>query len=263
MINGFQFALVFLKPSQGVDWNLEDALLVTVVAQDPQTDLALLRINETPDGLAALSLLRNELPQVAQDIHVIGHPQGLVWSYTTGVVSQIRDNHEWFYSDGSVHRSRVLQIQTAINPGNSGGPVLDDQGRMAGLITFSEEGQNLNYAIVADVISTFISRARSATRRGVASADRGDADAQYATTVYEEARIVRARYSEVTAYVLLDSEDRHVGLIIEVPNSRTFVKAWQPGPTGAFLSWSLNREDGEVVAVGSSMGHVPSRFGAP
>ena len=74
-----------------------------------------------PDGLSALSVLQIELPEVGQDIHVIGHPQGLVWSYTNGVVSQIRDNHEWTYSDGSKHQSRVLQIQTAINPGNSGG----------------------------------------------------------------------------------------------------------------------------------------------
>ena len=49
-----------------------------------------------------------------------------------------------------------------------GGAVLDDQGRVAGLIAFSEEGQNPNYAIAAAVVSDFVSRARrSARRRGV------------------------------------------------------------------------------------------------
>ena len=93
-----------------------------------------------------------------------------------------------------------------------------------------------------------MSRARSARRRGVESADPGDADATYSTAAHGETTVVRAAYSDLTAYSLLDPDGRHVGLIIEVPNSRTFVKAWQPGPTGAFRNWSLNREGGEVVA---------------
>ncbi len=134
---------------------------------------------------------------------------------------------------------------------------------MVGLVAFSVEGQNLNYAIAADVVADFVSQARSARRRGVASADATYVNAEYSTAVFGEGRIVRAAYSDLTAYLLLDPDGRHVGLIIEVPNSRTFVQAWQPGLTGAFRNWSLNREGGEVVAVGSGMGDVPSRFRGP
>lgn len=97
--------------------------------------------------------------QVAEDIHVIGHPEGNPWSYSTGVVSQIRDGYEWTYTDGSKHQAKVLQLQTAISPRNSGGPVLDDQGRLLGLIAMSQEGQNLDYAVAADVIQSFVSKA--------------------------------------------------------------------------------------------------------
>jgi len=63
-------------------------------------------------------------------------------------------------------RRKVLQLQTAINPGNSGGPVLDDQGKLLGLIAMSEAGQNLDYAVAADVIQSFILSSASVRTRG-------------------------------------------------------------------------------------------------
>jgi S1-C subfamily serine protease len=104
--------------------------------------------------------------QIAEDIHIIGHPHGNFWSYSTGVVSQIRDGYTWSYKDGSNHTAKVLQLQTAINPGNSGGPVVDDSGNILGLVAMSEEGQNLNYAIAVDVIKRFLSTGMQMNPRG-------------------------------------------------------------------------------------------------
>src|SRR6185437_3997155 len=150
VINGYSGALIFLRPRTGADAATSDTYVAKVVAQSALKDLALLKIINPPSALAVLRIGRLSDVQVAEDIHVIGHPKGHCWSYTTGVVSQIRDAYKWSYSDGSSHQARVIQLQTAVNPGNSGGPVFDDSGSIIGLVAMGEEGQSLNYAIAAD-----------------------------------------------------------------------------------------------------------------
>ncbi len=134
VIDGFTGAVVFLKPQGSAAMQDNQAYGARVVAQNKIADLALLRIVKPSADLHPITVGNSSSVQVAEDIHVIGHPTGHLWSYSTGVVSQIRDGYQWSYSDGSKHEAKVLQLQTAINPGNSGGPVVDDQGRLLGLV---------------------------------------------------------------------------------------------------------------------------------
>src|SRR5208283_5348141 len=158
VIHGFQRGIIFLKPTSGTEPDENSAYGVQLVSQSEETDLALLKIIKPPSGLTSVNLGDLSSIQVAEDIHIIGHPHGQLWSYSAGVVSQVRDNFDWQYADGSKHIARVLQMQTAINPGNSGGPVLDNDAKMLGLVAMSEEGQNLNYAVAIDVIKGFVSK---------------------------------------------------------------------------------------------------------
>jgi S1-C subfamily serine protease len=173
VINGATAGMIFLKPQGGVNIDDSTAYVAQLIVQDETSDLALLRMVKAPATLHPVALGSISMVQIAEDIHVIGHPEGNLWSYSTGVVSQIRDNYEWSYSDGSKHKAKVLQLQTAINPGNSGGPVLDDQGRLLGLVAMSQEGQNLDYAVAADVIQGFLQTAVSSRTRGGASEGSG------------------------------------------------------------------------------------------
>jgi S1-C subfamily serine protease len=99
-----------------------------IVAGDPDRDLALLAVDNPPSGLAPI-VLASKLPQEGDDVAVIGHPQGLLWSYTTGIVSAVRRRYPLGNGLGT-----VIQTQTPINPGNSGGPMLTDDGALAGVI---------------------------------------------------------------------------------------------------------------------------------
>jgi S1-C subfamily serine protease len=65
------------------------------------------------------------------DVVVIGHPLGLLWSVTTGIVSAIRSSYK---VTASQTESTVIQTQTPVNPGNSGGPLLTPEGRLVGII---------------------------------------------------------------------------------------------------------------------------------
>ena len=134
--------------------------------------LALLRINTPRTSLTILKLGNVSNLSVGQDVHAIGHPKGETWTYTKGIISQIRDNYEWRGEDGINHKAKVIQTQTPINPGNSGGPLLDDGGRLVGINSFGLGGsEGLNYALAVDEIQKFLQRteSRRAQRQQTAS----------------------------------------------------------------------------------------------
>jgi len=81
----------------------------------------------------------------------------LPWSFSFGMVSQIRPNHKWTYIDKSEHEATVIQMQTPISTGNSGGPLFTSEGKVVGVNTLMQgEGQNLNFAVAVNHVKKFI-----------------------------------------------------------------------------------------------------------
>jgi S1-C subfamily serine protease len=101
----------------------------TVVGRDPDTDLAVIKI-EPPAGLPVVPLGDSDKLAVGQKVMAIGNPFGLDRTLTTGVISGLQRPIR-----GTNNRPIDAAIQTdaSINPGNSGGPLLDKYGRMIGI----------------------------------------------------------------------------------------------------------------------------------
>ncbi|HVO58673.1 MAG TPA: serine protease [Dongiaceae bacterium] len=80
-------------------------------------------------------------PHEGQTIYVIGHPEGLRYSLSTGIISRLQNS--------------TLQISAPISPGNSGGPVYDQQGNLLGVVSstldksYQPNAENLNFAVTA------------------------------------------------------------------------------------------------------------------
>ena len=160
--------VVVLKPKDSAELKKELAFLATVIKVDEAADLALLKIVNPPPTLSFLPLGAASSLNVGQDVHAIGHPQGEVWTYSRGIISQIRANYEWKTEEGITHRANIIQTQTPINPGNSGGPLLDENARVVGINSFRHRsGEGLNYAVSVDTINEFLSRegSREVARR--------------------------------------------------------------------------------------------------
>ncbi len=172
VIQGASRIAVVFKPQRGVEVKRELAFAAIPIKVDQIADLALLQIQTPPQTLRVLSLGDIATVEVGQDVHAIGHPEGEVWTYTTGIISQIRPNYQWKGSDGLLHQSTVIQTQTALNPGNSGGPLLNDQGEIIGINSFRGEGEGLNYAVAADVVTGFLQRSTSTAAAPSAPAPR-------------------------------------------------------------------------------------------
>ena len=88
--------------------------------------------------------------------YAIGHPNELLWSFTSGMVSSVRPDYNWQYK-GSKHRANVIQTEASINPGNSGGPLFNKRKELIGVNTFTTDGENLNFAIAVNDVVDFIS----------------------------------------------------------------------------------------------------------
>ena len=129
---------------------------VKIIKKDVVKDLALLKIIKPTSALKAIYISRN-IPSIGSQVHAIGHPDLEVWSYTTGYISQIRDDYEWSYEDDIEHVANVYQTQTPIAEGNSGGPLLNKHGNLVGINTFGDDENNFqNFSITVDEIVKFL-----------------------------------------------------------------------------------------------------------
>ena len=250
VIAGHQDAVVFMKPPSGADLDKKYAYYARVAYANPIPDLALLKLMEVPAALPSIAIADISQAQVAEDIHIIGHPHGQFWSYSTGVLSQIRSDYAWKYEDGSQHRAKVLQMQTAINPGNSGGPVVDDSGKLIGLVAMFEEGQNLDYAIAADVIKSFLAQAmRTQTRGAKHAAAESEATGTFAAPV-EMGTVYKSEYQGSVVYWMTGKNGASCCLLIQDKKGNK-IEATRGASSEGFSEWKATLENGEVIRASS------------
>lgn len=102
-----------------------------VVGKDPDTDLAVIRLLETPkEPLTIVPMGDSDKLIVGQKVLAIGNPFGLDRTLTTGVISGLQRP---IRAENLRLIEGAIQTDASINPGNSGGPLLDSHGRMIGI----------------------------------------------------------------------------------------------------------------------------------
>tara|TARA_B110000003_G_scaffold80458_1_gene82130 strand:- start:749 stop:2020 length:1272 start_codon:yes stop_codon:yes gene_type:complete len=126
-----------------------------VIKKNKQKDLAMIEVKGLPSSIKPVVYGKYKDVKIGQTAFAIGHPEGLVWTFTNGMISQKRPEHKWSYKT-SRHKAKTIQIQVPINPGNSGGPLFNKDQRLIGVNTFTSEGENLNFAIAVDDLIEFI-----------------------------------------------------------------------------------------------------------
>ncbi len=108
----------------------------TVVAVDPRSDVALIRINGS--GLPSLTLSDSDTVQLAEAVRAIGYPLsdvlGTDVKVTTGTIAGVIQSKD---------RGKQIQIDAAINPGNSGGPVVNGAGQVVGVASAKLSGSSV------------------------------------------------------------------------------------------------------------------------
>jgi serine protease Do len=116
--------------------------LTNVLFKDEVHDLAFLKV---PEGIELPEALLNDVPvRDGEQVIAIGHPYGLKYTATQGIVS----NPKRLFN-----QINYIQIDAAINPGNSGGPLENTNGEIIGVNTFIiAEGNNLGFSLPASYL---------------------------------------------------------------------------------------------------------------
>lgn len=103
-----------------------------VVGTDPDSDIAVIQVDELPPNVQAVEVGDSSELRVGQRTIAIGNPLGQDRTVTTGIVSALGRTIQ----EGSQFAiGGAIQTDAAINPGNSGGPLLDSRGRVIGMNT--------------------------------------------------------------------------------------------------------------------------------
>jgi len=104
-----------------------------VLGTDPDSDLAVLKLEKSKDGAPPVTLGDSDALRVGQMAVAIGNPFGQQFTMTSGIISALGRTIRSGNSSFSI--PEVVQTDAPINPGNSGGPLLDRQGRVVAVTT--------------------------------------------------------------------------------------------------------------------------------
>jgi serine protease Do len=125
---------------------------IKIIGVDPLADLALLKIIGKKEPIPYLEFVKDtNAISVGADVFAIGHPMGMIWSVTKGIVSSI----DRFVGHPFI---KAIQTDSAINKGNSGGPLLNMKGEIVGINTLIvstiSENAGIGLAIRSDIVKT-------------------------------------------------------------------------------------------------------------
>ena len=101
-------------------------------------DLALLAVLGTPLWAQPVAMRMKDTLNIGEPVYALGSPLGLENTFTSGLISALRDNY--------------IQTDATVHSGSSGGPLFDKHGLLCGVVTLSHESKDLSFALVADTV---------------------------------------------------------------------------------------------------------------
>ena len=113
---------------------------VEVIGEDPLADLALLKVIGLERKVPYLKFSKSEAIYTGLDIFAFGHPLGMAWSLSKGIVS----NNERYARHPYI---KSIQVDAAINKGNSGGPIINEKGEIVAVAALMVSRTNTNAGV--------------------------------------------------------------------------------------------------------------------
>jgi len=152
-----------ISGAEKIEVTFSDGTIVpaTLVGADPDSDLAVVKVNVTADKLHPVQLGDSNAVKVGQLAIAIGNPFGLEGTMTTGIISAVgRSLPADENSTQSYTIPDVIQTDAPINPGNSGGVLMDAQGQVLGVTSAIESPVRANagvgFAIPSAIVNNVV-----------------------------------------------------------------------------------------------------------
>jgi S1-C subfamily serine protease len=129
---------------------------VAILDTDERKDIAIIKIKAV--SLPVLESANSDLVKIGSTVYTIGSPKGLTGSLSAGLISGLRSASEL---SPDLVGFRIIQFTAPTSHGSSGGALLDENGKLIGLVFASKVGgQNLNVAIPVNYVIPLSSNAK-------------------------------------------------------------------------------------------------------
>ncbi len=120
----------------------------------PQADLAILELAKKPTHFTPLQLAANEELRLGQEVIAMGHPHGLTFTPTRGIINGVhktsdlpRDAREFLSLRKASKDEEWVQTDAVISPGNSGGPLMNRRGEVVGVNSWVSTETRFAFAV--------------------------------------------------------------------------------------------------------------------
>jgi serine protease Do len=229
----------------------------TLVGTDPNTDIALLKVDGTNMPYVEFGDSNGEDAEVGDWVLAMGNPLGQGFSISAGIVSARGRELAGTYDD-------YIQTDAAINRGNSGGPLFDMSGKVIGVNTaiLSPTGGSIGIgfamssAVVADVIDQL--REFGETRRGWLGVRIQDVEPDMVGAIEGLEAAAGALVTDVPEGPALDAGMESGDVILTfngdtIEDTRDLVRRVGAAPVGETVTMEVLRS-GEMVALDVTLG---------
>jgi len=135
----------------------ERQVRVELIGSDRDTDLALLRLPDPPEGKSYPHARFADTTgmQEGDFVMALGSPFGFQRSISLGIISNAQ---RYIGFDTEYKYNTWIQTDAAINPGNSGGPLIDTRGAIVGINTLGIDGSGIGFSIPASCVQDVVAR---------------------------------------------------------------------------------------------------------
>lgn len=139
VFEGTGMGLEIIKTSNDQQYKIDQ-----VIFKDKTNDVMVFTIKAASGTKFNYIPVSSHTPQVGEKVYAIGSPRGLENTFSSGEISQFRDN-------GS-----VIQISVPIDHGSSGGALINEYGEAIGITSggYDNSGANLNFAVNINVVKS-------------------------------------------------------------------------------------------------------------
>lgn len=128
-----------IKLYDGTTYKIED-----VIAKNEEHDFIVFRVVSRKGNFNFIPITLSK-PRIGEKVYAIGSPYGFENTFSSGEISQLRENN-------------IIQISVPIDHGSSGGALINKYGEVVGITSggLGKSGANINYAVDISIISRYI-----------------------------------------------------------------------------------------------------------
>ncbi|MEM7404903.1 MAG: trypsin-like peptidase domain-containing protein, partial [Pseudomonadota bacterium] len=156
VVQGFAKVTVWTKAPGDIIPDTSVPRVARVVRANRHSDLALLALEEPPDGVEPVTLAETAKLKRGAIVHVLGHANGDRWTHVMARFSRLKPRHAWVTRGRFMHREAVLSNKATGAPEATGGAVFNGQMQVVGLNIQIGRSSGQVYSVTVDTIRRFL-----------------------------------------------------------------------------------------------------------